>query len=45
MSKEVKATEYKKNNIETTDHEIAYSPKGESVCKNQHKSGMMIIIK
>ena len=31
-------------NIETTDHEIAYSPKGDGVWKNQHKSGMMIII-
>ena len=42
-AREVKATECKKN-IETTDHEIACSPKGENVCKNQHKSGMMIII-
>ena len=31
-------------NIETTDHGIAYSPKGDGVWKNQHKSGMMIII-
>ena len=42
--KRSKSNRIQKKTIQTTDHEIAYSPKGDGVWKNQHKSGMMIII-